>query len=163
MEWFKAPPTIISRWYSLILLLTLFLSMFLFCLKNVVCLLRLLFFLLILYFFTTHQQTFSYKGTGLPGLNPYLARINVSCSRTQCSDLVRLKPAAPRSRVKHSTTEPLPSLYYVCCIYSNAPQITFHHRSKQNEPGSDCSPLAAIMGIPKLIYKGVVPAWYQTF
>ena len=27
---------------------------------------------------------------------------------------VRLEPAAPRSRVKHSTTEPLPSLYWTC-------------------------------------------------
>ena len=32
------------------------------------------------------QQSFSYVGTGLPGLNQYLARINVSCSRSQPSD-----------------------------------------------------------------------------
>ena len=31
------------------------------------------------------QQFFSYVGTGLPGLNQYSARINVSYSRTQCS------------------------------------------------------------------------------
>ena len=31
--------------------------------------------------------------------------------RPQCSNAVRLKPAAPRSRVKHSTTEPLRSLF----------------------------------------------------
>ena len=31
------------------------------------------------------QQFFSYIRTGLPGLNQYLARINVSCSRTQRS------------------------------------------------------------------------------
>ena len=32
------------------------------------------------------QQFFSYVGTGLPGLNQYWARINESCSRTQCSN-----------------------------------------------------------------------------
>ena len=32
------------------------------------------------------QQFFSYVGTGLPWLNQYLARINVSCSKTQSSD-----------------------------------------------------------------------------
>ena len=31
---------------------------------------------------TSPQQSFIYIGTGLPGLNQYLARINVSCSRT---------------------------------------------------------------------------------
>ena len=36
--------------------------------------------------FTPHQQSFSYAGMGLPGLNQYIARINVSCSRTQRSD-----------------------------------------------------------------------------
>ena len=30
---------------------------------------------------------------------------------------VRVEPAAPRSRVKHSTTEPLPSLYSVINIF----------------------------------------------
>ena len=34
----------------------------------------------------SHQQSISYVGTGLPGLNQYYARINVSCSRTQRSD-----------------------------------------------------------------------------
>ena len=32
------------------------------------------------------QQSFSYVGMGLPGFNQYLARINVSCSKTQGSD-----------------------------------------------------------------------------
>ena len=32
------------------------------------------------------QQSFGYAGTGLPGLNQYQARINVYCSRTQCSE-----------------------------------------------------------------------------
>ena len=31
------------------------------------------------------QQSFSFFGTGFPGLNQYYAGINVSCSRTQCS------------------------------------------------------------------------------
>ena len=34
----------------------------------------------------SHRQSFSYIGTGLPGLNQYKARINVSCPRTQGSD-----------------------------------------------------------------------------
>ena len=53
------------------------------------------------------QQFFSYVGTGLPRLNPYLARINVSYSRTQCSIAGEIKPATPVSQVKPSTTEPL--------------------------------------------------------
>ena len=39
-------------------------------------------FVCLTWFFTSHQQSFSYAGTGLPGLNQYLARINVSCTRT---------------------------------------------------------------------------------
>ena len=39
-----------------------------------------------MWFFTSHEQSFSYKGMGLPGLNQDKARINVSCSRTQRSD-----------------------------------------------------------------------------
>ena len=57
----------------------------------------------------SHQQSFCYKGTGLPGLNQteYYARINVSCSEHSAVTLMRLKPAAPLSQVKHNTTEPL--------------------------------------------------------
>ena len=36
----------------------------------------------LIWFFTSHQQSFSWAGTGLPGLNQYWARIHVSCSRT---------------------------------------------------------------------------------
>ena len=32
------------------------------------------------------SQQLSYVGRGLPGFNQYLAKINVSYSRTQCSD-----------------------------------------------------------------------------
>ena len=64
------------------------------------------FFVCLIWFFTSHQQFFSYKVTGLPELNQYLARINVLAQ----GHWVRLEPGAPRSRVKHSTTEPLPSL-----------------------------------------------------
>ena len=42
----------------------------------------------LIWFFTSHQQSFSYKGMDLPRSNQYLARINVSCSRTQRSDAV---------------------------------------------------------------------------
>ena len=58
-------------------------------------------------FFTSHQQSFSYKGTGLSGLNQYLARINVLAQGHNTVTPKRLEPAAPRSRVKLSTTEPL--------------------------------------------------------
>ena len=34
----------------------------------------------------SHQQYFIYVGMGLPEMIQYLARINVPCSRTQCSD-----------------------------------------------------------------------------
>ena len=47
---------------------------------------------------------FSYVGTGLPGLTS-----TMSCSKTQRSD----EHATPRSRDKHSTTEPLRSHIYV--------------------------------------------------
>ena len=43
-------------------------------------------FVCLILFFTSHQQSCSYVGTGLPVLNQYLVRINVSCSRTQRSD-----------------------------------------------------------------------------
>ena len=48
------------------------------CVVSFVC----LFVCLFVWFFTSHQQSFSYIETGLPGLNQYYARINVSCSRT---------------------------------------------------------------------------------
>ena len=40
-------------------------------------------FVCLIWFFTSHQQSVSYIGTDLPGLNQYLARINVTCSRTR--------------------------------------------------------------------------------
>ena len=36
-------------------------------------------------FLRPSQQSFSYVGMGIPGLNQYSARINVSCPRTQHS------------------------------------------------------------------------------
>ena len=71
------------------------------CLNLFVCL-----FDLILYVPST---IFSYKGTGLPGLNQYLARINVLAQGHNAVTPVRLEHVALRSRVKHSTTEPLRS------------------------------------------------------
>ena len=53
---------------------------------------------------------FSYKGTGLTGLNQYLAMSKVFAQGHYTVTPVRLETAAPRSRVKHSTTEPLRSL-----------------------------------------------------
>ena len=40
---------------------------------------------------------FSYKETGLPGLNQYSARINVLAQGHNAVTPVRLEPAAPRS------------------------------------------------------------------
>ena len=53
----------------------------------------------------SHQQSFSYKGTGLPGLNQYKARIKVLAQGHNAVTPVRLEPVASRSRVKLSTTE----------------------------------------------------------
>ena len=61
-------------------------------------------------FFTSHQQSFSYKGTGLPGLNQYYARINVLAQGPQRSDASESLTHGPRSLVKHSTTEKKPVL-----------------------------------------------------
>ena len=52
-----------------------------------------LIFFCLIWFFTSHQQSFSYKGTGLPGLNQYLARINVLAQGTNTVTQVRLKPS----------------------------------------------------------------------
>ena len=57
-------------------------------------------------------MSFSYIETGLPGLNQYLARIDVLAQGHNAVTPVRLEPMAPRSYVKHSTTEPLCSLCY---------------------------------------------------
>ena len=67
------------------------------------------FFVCLIWFFTSNQQSFSYIGTGLPGLNQYLARINVPAQGHNTVIPMRLEPATPGSRVKHSTTEPLRS------------------------------------------------------
>ena len=71
----------------------------------------------LIWFFTSHQQSFSYKGTGLPGLNQYLARINVLAQGHNALTPARLEPVAPRSRVKNSTTEPLRS-HRIFVMYS---------------------------------------------
>ena len=68
------------------------------------------------WFFTSHQQSFSYKGMGLPGLNQYYARINVLAQGHNTVTPVRVKPAAHWSRVKHSTTEPLHSCVGLYCL-----------------------------------------------
>ena len=54
--------------------------------------------------FTSHQQSFSYIGTGLPRLNQYLARINVLAQGHNAEMPVRFRTAALWSWVKHSTT-----------------------------------------------------------
>ena len=68
-----------------------FWTLFSFCLVVLFCL---------IWFFTSHQQFFSYKGAGLPGLNQYYVLAREHSTVTPVS----LEPAAPQSRVKHSTT-----------------------------------------------------------
>ena len=91
----------------------------------------------LIWFFTSHQQSFSYKGMGLPGLNQYYARINVLAHGHNAVTLVRLKPEALRSRVKHSTTEPLHSLtmklkqlrFYFCVYTTHIIYILFSFKT----------------------------------
>ena len=49
--------------------------------------------------------------------------------------LVRLEPAAPRSRVKHSTTEPLRSLFKGLCYKMNTKLImlAYHIQFDNND------------------------------
>ena len=54
-----------------------------------------IFFLLLLLFLRPSQQYFSYVGTGLPVLKQYLARINVSYSRTQHNDANEARTRVP--------------------------------------------------------------------
>ena len=53
----------------------------------------------------SYQQSFSYVRMGLPGLN----KLGLMCLAQGHSAVtpVRLESAAPESRAKHSTTEPL--------------------------------------------------------
>ena len=51
----------------------------------------------LIWVFTSHQQSFSYKGTGLPGLNKYEGRINVLAQGHNAVTPMMLEPAAPRS------------------------------------------------------------------
>ena len=57
----------------------------------------------LIWLFSSHQQSFNCKGTGLPRLKQYEARINVLAQWHNAVTPVRLEPAEPRSRVKHST------------------------------------------------------------
>ena len=77
----------------------------------------------------SHQQSFSYVGTGHPGLSQYQARINVLAQGHNTVTPVRLEPATPWSRDKHSTTDPLHSKpNFACKKISNLrvpPFVTF--------------------------------------
>ena len=63
---------------------------------------------------TSHKQSFSYVGTGLSGLNQFSTKLGKMCLAQGHNAVspVKLKPAAPLSRVKHSrsTTELLRTL-----------------------------------------------------
>ena len=59
----------------------------------------------LIWFFTSHQQSFSYKGSQTS------SNLGLMCLAQghNAVMLLRLEPTAPQSRVKHSTTEPLRS------------------------------------------------------
>ena len=78
------------------------------------------------------KQYFSYKGAGLPGLNQYLARINVLAQGHNTVTPVRLESAAPWSWVKHSTTEPPRSLrWYVIVTFPYRTHLRFSRLQSQ--------------------------------
>ena len=71
---------------------------------------------------------------GLPGLNQYLARIIVLAQGHNAVMLMRLEPAAPQSRVKHSTTETLRSL----CVFNESSVIIMsYYRQVRAAPEMD--------------------------
>ena len=76
---------------------------------------------LILY---VHSTIFQLCGTGLPGLSQYLARINVSCSRTQRSDAGEARTRGPSvsSQALYHWATALP-------ILEEEPQNTNSHKS----------------------------------
>ena len=70
------------------------------------------------------QQPFSYVGMGLPGLNQYKARINVSCSWTQGSDASEARthnPSVLCQALYHWATALL-SISVICDLGSNCLQ-----------------------------------------
>ena len=68
----------------------------------------------LIWFFTSHQQYFSHIWTGLPGWTSTKVGIMFLFKDTTP---VKLGPVAPRSRVKHSTTEPLRSWLRLSCLH----------------------------------------------
>ena len=68
-------------------------------------------FVCLIWFFTSHQQSLSYKGTGLPGWTSTKLGLLCLAQEHNAVTLVRLEPGAPRPQVKHSTTESLRSLH----------------------------------------------------
>ena len=58
----------------------------------------------LIWFLTSHQQCFSYKGTGLPGLNQYLARINVLALGHKAVTPLRLEPSVSSQALYHWAT-----------------------------------------------------------
>ena len=64
-------------------------------------------FVRLIWFFTSHQQYFSYVGTGLPNWTSTKLEIMCLAKWHNAATLVRLESTAPGSGVKHSTTLPL--------------------------------------------------------
>ena len=77
-------------------------------------------FVCLIWFFTSHQQSFNYKGTDLPWLNQYLARINVSCSRTQHSDAGEARTRGPlvSSQALYHCATALPNVLFDLILFS---------------------------------------------
>ena len=87
----------------------------------------------LIWFFTSHQQFFRYIGTGLTVLIKYLARINVSCSRTQWRDASDAWTHGPSVSIQahyHWATA-LPTIIAYCRskVLQNAPRgpaLSYH-------------------------------------
>ena len=66
----------------------------------------------------SHQQSFSYIGTSLPGSSTKLGLMCLAQGHNAVTP-VRLEPTASRSRVKHSTTETLRSSGLMLVVENN--------------------------------------------
>ena len=85
----------------------------------------------------SHQQSFSYVGTGF----------NVLAQGHNVVMPVGLEPAAPRSRVKHSTTEPLrPKKFALAIKFSSVVPYLFNAVPQYFEKVGYFSPTITFLG-----------------
>ena len=85
-------------------------------------------FFVCLFDFTSHQQSFSYIGTGLPGLNQYQAKINVSCSRPNWE---KEKKTVTKHYISRSSLQY--ELFYEVRSYASAVRPSTCNKATQTE------------------------------